>query len=80
MMRADSIESVKVLRGCFSDREWIWLQEQPAFTQAMRDVTSLDDVDLVCRLGCELIRTTEAIQSANRLAPNKPDNPGAAPS
>jgi hypothetical protein len=45
-----------LLRLCFSEREWEWLQEHQLFRAAAQAIKTYEDVEKVSRFGTRLFR------------------------
>lgn len=53
--RGSRENSLVLLKRCFSDEEWLWLLQEPAFQVALDDVRSLDQTEEVIKLALRLI-------------------------
>ena len=45
-----------LLKICFSDEQWEWLERDPSFRSAVQSIKTLEDVQNLSRTGAQLIR------------------------
>jgi hypothetical protein len=65
-------KSLALLRRCFSEDEWKWLQDEPEFQNALREMQVLDQAEPAIKLGLRLIYLARkgALPSGRRPPPS----------
>jgi hypothetical protein len=64
-----SAEPKMVLRRCFTDSEWDWLQAESTFTAESETVQTSADVEQVSQIGAHLIHEAEAGRHPSKRPP-----------
>ena len=45
----------RIAKGCFEEKEWEWLSQQPNFMKLYEAMATLDDFEALCAVGATML-------------------------